>query len=227
MNIEVLGKLLIADPSLIWLLIPGGKVQTYIQIVPQRMKPSVQVQKCATSLTRSRIILSNGSHVGIGVLSIWAVVRSQPCFRCVHLEQGRGRVRESSLIICSSYIFTAIHSTYLLFSVFSLSLNPNNMGKELGITSTKIKNSLFSILSHLCVNPNMEVYLWPVLASQEGRYLMEFSSPEYWSGQPFPSPGDLPNPGFLHCRWILYQLSHEGSPRILEWVAYPFSRGPS
>jgi len=26
---------------------------------------------------------------------------------------------------------------------------------------------------------------------------------------------------------ILYQLSHKGSPRILEWVAYPFSRGSS
>ena len=26
-----------------------------------------------------------------------------------------------------------------------------------------------------------------------------------------------------HCRWILYQLSHKGSPRILEWVAYAFS----
>ena len=24
---------------------------------------------------------------------------------------------------------------------------------------------------------------------------MEFSSLFYWSGQPFPSPGDLPNPG--------------------------------
>ena len=24
---------------------------------------------------------------------------------------------------------------------------------------------------------------------------MEFSRPEYWSGQPFPSPGDLSNPG--------------------------------
>ena len=23
---------------------------------------------------------------------------------------------------------------------------------------------------------------------------MEFSRPEYWSGQPFPSPGDIPNP---------------------------------
>ena len=35
------------------------------------------------------------------------------------------------------------------------------------------------------------------------------------------------NPGLPHSRWIPYQLSHEGSPRILEWVAYPFSRGSS
>ena len=37
----------------------------------------------------------------------------------------------------------------------------------------------------------------------------------------FPTRGS--NPGLLHCRQILYQLSHRGSPRILEWVAYPFS----
>ena len=30
-----------------------------------------------------------------------------------------------------------------------------------------------------------------------------------------------------HCRRILYQLSHKGSPRILEWEDYPFSRGSS
>ena len=41
----------------------------------------------------------------------------------------------------------------------------------------------------------------------------------------FPTHGS--NPGLLHCRWILYQLSHKGSPRILEWVAYPFSSGCS
>jgi len=35
------------------------------------------------------------------------------------------------------------------------------------------------------------------------------------------------NPGLLHCRLILYHLSHQGSPRILEWVAYTFSRGSS
>ena len=42
---------------------------------------------------------------------------------------------------------------------------------------------------------------------------------EYWSGQPFPSPGGLPNPGIetglLHCRRILYQLSYLGSPSFL------------
>ena len=37
----------------------------------------------------------------------------------------------------------------------------------------------------------------------------------------FPTQGSIP--GLLHCRWILYHLSHQGSPRILEWVAYPFS----
>ena len=41
----------------------------------------------------------------------------------------------------------------------------------------------------------------------------------------FPTQGS--NPSHQHCRWILYQLSHTGSPRILEWVAYPFSSGYS
>ena len=127
---------------------------------------------------------------------------------------------------------------------------------------------------------------------------MEFSRPEYWSGKPFPSPGDLPNQGIepwsptlqtdslpaepqgkpkntgvgslsffqgispiqesnqglLHCRQILYQLSYAPTlkmkvkvtqscltlcdpmyytvhgilqARVLEWVAFPFSRGSS
>ena len=41
----------------------------------------------------------------------------------------------------------------------------------------------------------------------------------------FPTQGS--NPGLLHCRWILYQLSHKGSPRILECLAYPISSGSS
>ena len=38
----------------------------------------------------------------------------------------------------------------------------------------------------------------------------------------FPTQGS--NQDLLHYKWILYQLSLLGSPRILEWVAYPFSR---
>ena len=37
----------------------------------------------------------------------------------------------------------------------------------------------------------------------------------------FPTQGS--NPGLLHCGLIPYQLSHKGSPRLLEWAAYPFS----
>jgi len=32
---------------------------------------------------------------------------------------------------------------------------------------------------------------------------------------------------YVYCRQIVYQLSHKGSSRILEWVAYPFPRGYS
>ena len=56
---------------------------------------------------------------------------------------------------------------------------------------------------------------------------MEFSRPEYGVGSLsfpqgiFPTQGS--NPGLPHCRWILYQLNHDESPRISEWVTYPFS----
>ena len=36
--------------------------------------------------------------------------------------------------------------------------------------------------------------------------------------------GRRSNPGLLNCRWILHQLSHQGSPGILQWIAYTFSR---
>ena len=59
---------------------------------------------------------------------------------------------------------------------------------------------------------------------------VKFSRPGYWSGNSLLQgifPTQRSNPGLLHCRQILYQLNHRGSSRILEWVAYPFSRGSS
>ena len=57
---------------------------------------------------------------------------------------------------------------------------------------------------------------------------MEFSRSETGVGSLsllqgiFPTQGS--NPGLPHYGQILYQLSYHGSPRILEWVVYPFSR---
>ena len=57
---------------------------------------------------------------------------------------------------------------------------------------------------------------------------MQFSRSEYWSARVgchallqeiFPT--QRLNPGLWYCRWILYQLSYQGSPRILERVAIP------
>ena len=41
----------------------------------------------------------------------------------------------------------------------------------------------------------------------------------------FPTQGS--NLVLPYCRWILYCLSHQGSTRILEWIAYTFSSGTS
>ena len=41
----------------------------------------------------------------------------------------------------------------------------------------------------------------------------------------FPTQGS--NQSLPHCKQILYHLRHQGSPRILEQVTYPFSRGSS
>ena len=41
---------------------------------------------------------------------------------------------------------------------------------------------------------------------------MEFSRPGYWSGYPFPSPGDLPNPGIELGNWT--QQSGKSDPGI-------------
>ena len=46
---------------------------------------------------------------------------------------------------------------------------------------------------------------------------MGFSRQEYWSGLPFPSPGNLSNPGLEpgSCRQTIYHLSHQGGLKII------------
>ena len=59
----------------------------------------------------------------------------------------------------------------------------------------------------------------------------QFSRQEYWSGLPCTLPVDLPNSGIkLRLPTLqvnFYQLTHQWSPKMLEWVGYPFSSGSS
>ena len=41
----------------------------------------------------------------------------------------------------------------------------------------------------------VRLFVTPWTVAYEVPPSMEFSRQEYWSGLPFPSPGDLPNPG--------------------------------
>ena len=57
------------------------------------------------------------------------------------------------------------------------------------------------------------VTLWTV--AHQDPLFTEFSRQEYWIGLPFPSPGDLPNPGMEPTSPALaadsLPLSHQGS----------------
>ena len=41
----------------------------------------------------------------------------------------------------------------------------------------------------------VQLFVTPWTIARQAPLSMEFSMQEYWSGSPFPSPGDLPNPG--------------------------------
>ena len=62
------------------------------------------------------------------------------------------------------------------------------------------------LLSHL------GLFATPCAVAHQAPLSMEFSRQEYWSGLPFPFPGDLPtqgsNLGLPRCKQIHYHLSH-------------------
>ena len=64
---------------------------------------------------------------------------------------------------------------------------------------------------HACVRSHVQLFatLWTV--AHQAPLSMGFSRQEYWSGLPWPPPGDLPDPGIkptspasLALPWILY-----------------------
>ena len=69
---------------------------------------------------------------------------------------------------------------------------PSAISQDIGLTPSvitlKVKVKVKS-LSHI------RLFATPCNVAYQAPLSMGFSRPEYWSGLPFPSPGDLPNPG--------------------------------
>ena len=85
-----------------------------------------------------------------------------------------------------------------------------------GITRTKSSEPPWHLLAlpFLLLNlVQLFALSWTIVG--QAPLSMEFSRQEYWSGLPFPSLGIFltqgSNPSLLHCRQILYHLSHKGA----------------
>ena len=65
----------------------------------------------------------------------------------------------------------------------------------------------------------------PWTAAYQAPQSMEFSRQEYWSGLPFPSPGDLPDPGIEPKSPTLQARTHRRRTRLESKLATQQSRG--
>ena len=72
------------------------------------------------------------------------------------------------------------------------------------------EGSSFSIVKVKSLS-RVRLFATPWTVAYQAPPSMGFSRQEYWSGLPFPSPGDLPDPG-IEPGSPLYRLSHQGSP---------------
>ena len=58
-----------------------------------------------------------------------------------------------------------------------------------------IKITDVGIFWHVCVLSCIQLFAAPWTTAHQVPLSMQFSRQEYWSGLPFPTPGDLPDPG--------------------------------
>ena len=87
--------------------------------------------------------------------------------------------------------------------------------RDLDFTSQASDNlGVARTLSHV------RFFATPWTVARQDHLSIEFSRQEYWSGLPFPSPGELPNPGIKLCllvgRWILYHCATWEVQRVLQ-----------
>ena len=62
-------------------------------------------------------------------------------------------------------------------------------------TLKKCSSTFKAVQSGACVLSRVQLFATPQIVACQAPLSMGFSRQEYWSGLPFPTPGDLPDPG--------------------------------
>ena len=188
----------------------GGEFQITESSWESRLLTSFQILKC---------MIHPYSQPQVSVMPPYLGLRHRPLY---HLFSVSGR-------LIFSWSFVLLVPTY-------------SSGYDVSITTllyTKVKVKVAqSCLILICLyiqKVNVTRY-----SDSESRWVVSDSLWPYGLYSPWNSPGQntgvgslfllqgiFPtqrlNPGLPQHKQILYQLGHKGSPRILEWVAYPFS----
>ena len=154
----------------------------------------------------------------------------------VHISSGILSTRSNPLSPLYSHKgiwFRSYLNDLVVFPVFQL--KPEFCNKEFTIWATVSSRSYFNWLCRASL-PSENIYA----SESESRSVVSNSLQPHGLGSLRNSPGQNTavdslsllqgifstqgsNSGLPHCWQILYQLNHKGSPRILEWVIYPFT----
>ena len=97
---------------------------------------------------------------------------------CYHLDPI------TNIVLHLIYYLSIDHSNLLLFLIFSFS-----------ILQTLLYIYLKDFNMHMCMCASVVWLCNPWTVACQSPLSMEFSRKEYWSRLPFPTPGNLPNPG--------------------------------
>ena len=109
-----------------------------------------------------------------------------------------------SLFVLFSWFNAKFHSPYLILAFdINMSKGSNKIGKKLtNISVFKVTEyelfyhpALISMSERVKSLSGVRLFATPWTVAYQDPQSMGFSRQEYWNGLPFPSPGDLPDPG--------------------------------
>ena len=91
-------------------------------------------------------------------------------------------------------------SREVIFQITLLRFEPGEAGclpsfLLLGYLNNKMLKEFYSLSTCVCMLSRVQLFVIPCTIARQAPLSMGFSRQEYWSGLPFPSPADLPNPG--------------------------------